>query len=142
MLKRFYFSALMMLLAGAISLNAQITTSSISGVIVDEANEPLIGAVVKLVHGPSGTEYNAVSNMDGRFYIQGMRTGGPYTATVSYVGYQNTVVTGIILELGENYNLQQIAMTTDANQLEEVVVVASGSKFPIDKTGASTNIQT
>ena len=55
MLKRFYFSALMMLLAGAIALNAQITTSSISGVIVDEANEPLIGAVVKLVHGPSGT---------------------------------------------------------------------------------------
>ena len=140
MLKRFYFSALMMLLAGAISLNAQITTSSISGVIVDEANEPLIGAVVKLVHEPSGTEYNTVTNLDGRFYLQGMRTGGPYTATVSYVGYQNTVVTGIILELGENYNLQEIQMSADANQLQEVVVTASGSKFPIDKTGASTNI--
>ena len=140
MLKRFYFSALMMLLAGAISLNAQITTSSISGVIVDETNEPLIGAVVKLVHQPSGTEYNTVTNMDGRFYLQGMRTGGPYTATVTYVGYQNTVVNGIILELGENYNLQEIAMTTNANQLTEVVVTASGSKFPIDKTGASTNI--
>ncbi|MBP5688876.1 MAG: TonB-dependent receptor [Muribaculaceae bacterium] len=140
MLKRFYFSALMMLLAGAISLNAQITTSSISGVILDEANDPLIGAVVKLVHEPSGTEYNTVSNLDGRFYLQGMRTGGPYTATVTYVGYQNTVVNGIILELGENYNLQEIQMSTDANQLQEVVVTASGSKFPIDKTGASTNI--
>ena len=47
MLKRFYFSTLMMLLAAAMSLNAQITTSSMTGVITDDANEPLIGAVVK-----------------------------------------------------------------------------------------------
>ena len=116
MLKRFYFSALMMLLAGAIALNAQITTSSMTGVIVDESNEPLIGAVVKALHVPSGTEYNAVTNLDGRFNIQGMRTGGPYTTTVSYVGYKNKVITEITLALGETYNLP-IVMSTDTRRL-------------------------
>lgn len=140
MLKRFCLSTLMMLLAAAISLNAQITTSSLTGVVVDESNEPLIGAVVKLLHAPSGTEYNAVSNMDGRFYIQGMRTGGPYTATVSYVGYQDHVVSGIVLELGETYNMQNVMMSTSANQLQEVVVTTSRSKFSNEKTGATTNI--
>ena len=118
MLKRFYLSTLMMLLAAAMSLNAQITTSSMTGVIVDDTNEPLIGAVVKAVHVPSGTEYNAVSNMDGRFYIQGMRTGGPYTTTVSYVGYKTMVMSEITLPLGETYNLP-VTMQTDANQLQE-----------------------
>ena len=139
MLKRFYLSTLMMLLSAAMSLNAQITTSSMTGVIVDDTNEPLIGAVVKAVHVPSGTEYNAVSNMDGRFYIQGMRTGGPYTTTVSYVGYKTMVMSEITLPLGETYNLP-VTMQTDANQLQEVVVVGSGSKFAGEKTGATTNI--
>ena len=118
----------MMLLAAAMSLNAQITTSSMTGVITDDANEPLIGAVVKAVHVPSGTEYNAVTNLDGRFNIQGMRTGGPYTTTVSYIGYKTKTLTEITMSLGETYNLP-VTMSTDANQLEEVVVVGSGSKF-------------
>ena len=139
MLKRFYLSTLMMLLCAAMSLNAQITTSSMTGVITDEANEPLIGAVVKAVHMPSGTEYNAVTNLDGRFNIQGMRTGGPYTTTVSYIGYKTKVMTEIALSLGETYNLP-VQMSADANQLEEVVVLGSGSKFATEKTGASTNI--
>ena len=139
MFKKFYLSTLMMLLATAISLNAQITTSSMTGVITDDNNEPLIGAVVKAVHTPSGTEYNAVTNLDGRFNIQGMRTGGPYTTTVSYIGYKTKVMTEITLPLGETYNLP-VTMQNDANQLEEVVVVGSGSKFSGEKTGATTNI--
>lgn len=139
MLKKFYLSTLMMLLAAAMSINAQITTSSMTGVITDDANEPLIGAVVKAVHTPSGTEYNAVTNLDGRFNIQGMRTGGPYTTTVSYIGYKTKVMTEITLQLGETFNLP-VVMSADANQLEEVVVLGSASKFSTEKTGASTNI--
>ena len=58
---------------------AQVTTSSMSGkVTMKDSGEEVIGATVQVVHEPSGTRYNAVSNMDGRFSIQGMRTGGPY----------------------------------------------------------------
>jgi hypothetical protein len=67
---------------------AQITTSSMAGkVTFDQENgEEVIGATVVAVHTPSGTRYTAVTNTTGRFTIQGMRTGGPYEVTVSYIG--------------------------------------------------------
>ena len=77
--------------------------------------------------------------MDGRFSIQGMRTGGPYSVTVSYIGFQPKSYKGITLQLGENYDLG-IEMSEDANELQEVVVTGTKSKFNAEKTGASTNI--
>ena len=119
---------------------AQVTTSSMSGkVTMKDSGEEVIGATVQVVHEPSGTRYNAVSNMDGRFSIQGMRTGGPYSVTVSYIGFQPKSYKGITLQLGENYDLG-IEMSEDANELQEVVVTGTKSKFNAEKTGASTNI--
>ena len=119
---------------------AQVTTSSMSGkVTMKDSGEEVIGATVQVVHEPSGTRYNAVSNMDGRFSIQGMRTGGPYSVTVSYIGFQPKSYKGITLQLGENYDLG-IEMSEDANALQEVVVTGTKSKFNAEKTGASTNI--
>ena len=119
---------------------AQVTTSSMSGkVTMKGSGEEVIGATVQVVHEPSGTRYNAVSNMDGRFSIQGMRTGGPYSVTVSYIGFQPRTYSSITLLLGENYDLN-IEMSEDANELQEVVVTGTKSKFNAEKTGASTNI--
>lgn len=101
--------------------------------------EPVIGATVQAVHEPSGTRYNTVTNVDGRYAIQGMRVGGPYKVSVSYIGYNKKEFTGITLQLGETYNLNA-KMSEDASQLEEVVVSAHASKFAGEKTGASTNI--
>ena len=101
--------------------------------------EPVIGATVQAVHEPSGTRYTTVTNVDGRYAIQGMRVGGPYKVSVSYIGYNKKEFTGITLQLGETYNLNA-KMSEDASQLEEVVVSAHASKFAGEKTGASTNI--
>ncbi len=139
MVKKIKFLSLIMMLFMALSVNAQVTTSAMSGLVTDENNESLIGATVTAVHTPSGTKYNAVSNLDGRFAIQGMRTGGPYRVEVSYIGYKTKVIDGITLALGETTSVP-VNMTNDANQLEEVVVTAVGGKFSAEKTGASTNI--
>ena len=101
MLRKPKFIALVAMLLGAFGLTAQITTSSLTGVVVDDNHESLIGATVQAVHTPSGTKYNAVTNLDGRFTIQGMRPGGPYKVEISYVGFQNKVYEGINLSLGE-----------------------------------------
>ncbi len=139
MVKKIKFLSFIVMLFVAFSMNAQVTTSAMSGLVTDENNETLIGATVTAVHTPSGTKYNAVSNLDGRFAIQGMRTGGPYKVEVSYIGYKTKTIEGITLQLGETTNVP-VNMTNDANQLQEVVVTAVGSKFAAEKTGASTNI--
>ena len=72
-------------------LKAQVTTAGMSGkVMADE--ESVIGATVVAVHEPSGTSYGTVTNVDGRFSLQGMRSGGPYKVTVSYIGYQTALL--------------------------------------------------
>jgi len=137
--KLFFFVALLLMLSSAVM--AQITTSSMAGkVTFDDANgEEVIGATIVAVHEPSGTRYTAVTNVSGRFSIQGMRTGGPYEVTVSYIGYQPKVVKGVTLQLAETYNLS-VSISEDENVLTEVVVSGRASKFAAEKTGASTNI--
>ena len=137
--KLFFFVALLLMLSSAVM--AQITTSSMAGkVTFDDADgEEVIGATIVAVHEPSGTRYTAVTNVSGRFSIQGMRTGGPYEVTVSYIGYQPKVVKGVTLQLAETYNLS-VSISEDENVLTEVVVSGRASKFAAEKTGASTNI--
>lgn len=139
MQKRILFLVSMMMIV-CHSIMAQVTTSSMSGrVTLKETGEELIGATIQAVHMPSGTSYGAVTNANGRFNIQGMRTGGPYKVTVSYVGHQTKTYTDIKLQLAEVYNLN-VELSEDAKLLGEVVVSATASKFAAEKTGASTNI--
>ena len=123
----------------AVGAQAQITTSSMGGKVVDDANEPVIGATVQAVHEPSGTLYGAITNVDGRYAIQGMRTGGPYTVTISYIGYSTRTYKDITLQLGEIFNLN-VEISESAEMLGEVVVTGTASKFAQEKTGATTNI--
>ncbi len=120
--------------------SAQVTTSSIGGRVVDNDGHPVVGVAVVATHIPSGTVYGAITNNDGRYTIQGMRTGGPYSVEISSLGYQSIVYKDVILQLGELYSLNSV-IKDDAQQLSEAVVVASpASKFATEKTGASTNI--
>ena len=131
---------MVLLLMSTVAVMAKITTSALAGkVSIQDTKEEVIGASVQVVHEPSGTRYAAVTNVDGRFSIQGMRTGGPYTVTVSYIGFQTKVIKGVVLQLGETYNLP-VVISEDANELAEVVVSGKASKFAAEKTGASTNI--
>ena len=129
-----------MMLALVSTMMAQITTSALSGkVIMQDTKEEVIGASVQVVHDQSGMKYATVTNIDGRFSIQGMRNGGPYTVTVSYIGYETKTFKEIYLDLGETYNLQ-VWLSENSNELTEVVVSGKASKFTAEKTGASTNV--
>ena len=118
---------------------AQVTTASLGGQIVDTKGETIIGAAVLATHTPSGTTYGAVTNTDGRYVINGMRAGGPYTIEISNLGYQGVIFTDVTLQLGEQTTLD--AYMEEANeQLSESVVVADASRFRRERNGAATNI--
>ena len=134
---RFFLATALMLISAAAS--AQITTSALSGKVIDSDNEAVIGATVQAVHTPSGTSYGAITNLDGRYTIQGMRAGGPYKVTISYIGYQTAVYEDVTLALGETYVLNH-TMKESSEQLDEVVISATATKFTTAKTGAAINI--
>lgn len=118
------------------NLYAQVTTASISGKIIGNNNEPIIGANIKAEHQASGSIYGAMTNTNGLFTIQGMRPGGPYKITITYVGMKSKVLEGIYLNLGEDQKIN--SNLEEGTSLNEVVVVGQG--VGANKTGAAMNI--
>jgi hypothetical protein len=124
----------------AVAVQAQVTTSSMGGKVTDANNETIIGATVQAIHEPSGTVYGAITNVDGRYTISGMRAGGPYKVEVSYVGYQTVVFKDVQLQLGDPLSLNAF-LRESSELLDEVVVVASkNSNMKSDRAGAVTNL--
>ena len=131
--------AVITMFAGSVAF-AQMTTSGLNGKVVDAEGEAVVGAYVVATHTPSGTIYGATTNVDGRYSIQGMRAGGPYTVVVSSLGYQDVTFTELTLQLAETSTINA-RLATDTETLEQAVVIGqAASKFYQEKTGASTNI--
>ena len=133
------FMLVVTLLTLSLTAVAQVTTSGING-IVTANNEEVIGATVSAKHVPSGSVYRAVTNMNGRYTITGMRSGGPYEVEVSYIGYQTKKFTGIQLSLGQN-TVVDVVLTEGSEMLQEVEIVASArNTMRSDRSGAVTNL--
>ena len=80
---------------------SQVTTSSMSGKITDDLG-PVVGAAVVAVHQPTGSEFYAITDPNGRYVISSITAGGPYKVTVSCLGYHDFVFTGIEVALSDN----------------------------------------
>ncbi|OUR93252.1 TonB-dependent receptor [Flavobacteriales bacterium 34_180_T64] len=138
-MKKITFSILL-LLFGVFTF-AQVTTSGIKGIILDENSQPLPGANVLAIHTPTGTKYGAATNFDGRYNVINMRVGGPYTITISYVGYKEQTFSDVYLTLGKTHDYDH-TMVADSETLDTVVITATGGTgtFGSDRTGAETSV--
>ena len=116
-----------------------VTTSSISGTVVDAQGLAVPGTTVTAVHEPSGTKYEAVTLGDGRFSIQGMRVGGPYTVTASLSGFQPQATKDVYLNLGMTRDLV-LTLRTVALTEEVTVRGTFDPVFSSERTGAGTAI--
>lgn len=136
MKRKLSFLLMLLCLCLSVTINAQVTTSSMKGKVTDSSNEPLIGATVKATHTPTGTVYGAVVQANGNFRISNMRIGGPYSVEISYIGYTTETIKDIDLVLGGEYSLN-VVLKEDSKTLGEVVVI--GDRNPIisaNRTGA------
>ncbi|MXV53090.1 TonB-dependent receptor [Pedobacter sp. HMF7647] len=117
-------------------LYAQVTTSQISGKVIDAKGEALPGVSVSVVNTSTGTKYGASTNADGRYTLTNINPGGPYTITVTYVGFTKQESNDVNLGLGST--TLNFAMQQEATALKEVVV--SGANRTARRNGAGTNI--
>lgn len=136
MKKSLLFFALVLSSYGTI--HAQVTTSSMSGVVSESSGQTTAGASIKATHMPSGTSYSGSANAAGRFNLANMRVGGPYRVEVTYVGQNPLVYEDVYLQLGQPFVLNPIFGNV-LTEIDEVAIVGRRAGNA-NQTGASTGI--
>ncbi|MFT5142815.1 MAG: hypothetical protein ACI80V_002929 [Rhodothermales bacterium] len=122
------------------ALGQGVTTGALNGLVLDTAGEPLPGANVIALHAPSGTRYGTAVRTGGQFNIPNMRVGGPYTVTVSFIGFQSAVQANVFVNLAQNLQLD-FTLSEQVIQGGEIFVVAEiDDVMNSDRTGAATTI--
>ena len=101
--------------------------TKVSGTVLSyEDNEPVVGAAVRVV----GTNTGAVTDVNGKFTIT--CPAGKNTLSISYVGMES-------IEVSARANMR-ILLKNDAQNLDEIVVVAYGTAKKQSITGAVSSI--
>src|SRR5690606_10284213 len=85
----------------ASSAFGQVTTSAINGRVTGSDGSGLAGASVVAVHTPTGTRYGTTTDASGFYNLTNMNVGGPYTLTITYLGFNEYKEEGINLVLGQ-----------------------------------------
>lgn len=90
------------------------TPVKITGTIVDDHNEPIIGANVSI----KGTTTGTITDMDGKFSLE---VSKGMTLLISYIGYETQEIA-----IG-NQTTYKIRLSEDSQALDEVVVIGYGT---------------
>ncbi len=119
LISKHLLTTLLFLGLGTFSALAQ----SISGVVVDENGEPVIGASILI----KGTTKGSISDVDGKFMVDALKGD---VLEFSSIGFQTLEVA-----VGDQKQLH-ITLPTDNLMLEDVVVVGYGTQKKVNLTGA------
>lgn len=127
MKRKVLLSTLLLILRMTVVLAQQVT---ISGQVLDEKSEPLIGATVNI----EGTTNAVITDLEGKFTIKALPSE---KIVVSFLGYKPQTVT-----IGRNRRLN-VTLEPSVTEMDEVVVVGYGSqkKSDIATAVASVNIK-
>jgi hypothetical protein len=130
--------ALAGVLTGSVSAFAQaVTTGTLSGTVVDQQGGVLPGVSITAVHEPTGSEYSAVTDTEGRFQILNVRVGGPYTLTASLSSFRDQRLDNVNVALGEDHAVEfKLALAT----VTETVTVVGQSAFTTTQAGSAANV--
>lgn len=105
-----------------ISMFSVITSAQITGKITEQENQEVLEyATVTLYKDNGKLVTGVVTNLEGKFVIENVKTG-IYFIEFSFIGYQSKKVKNIIVKKNEINDLGNIVLTINPNQLEAVVL--------------------
>ena len=110
----------LMLLLSTITFS-QTTTSTMSGTITDEENNPITQIKIFTKHEPTGTVTGSFTNEKGYFVINNLNPGGPYVVKVTGVGFKDTTFNDVYVTLGDDYRLN-LQMKNKVQAVKDVTV--------------------
>jgi len=118
----------------SVTVNAG-TTGKISGKVIDEDGEAVVGANIII----EGTYLGAAADIDGYFYINNIPPG-EYRVLASAVGYQKTIIENVVVKIDLTTKLDITLYSTSVQLKQEVVVKAERPLVQKDLTSTSATI--
>ena len=125
--KNIYRISISLLLAFVMALpTIAQNTKTFKGVVLDETEQPIIGAAIKVV----GTTVGTITDLDGNFTLN---VPDSKEVEISYIGY-------VPQRFSAPFKLTKIILKEDTQQLDEVVVVGYGTQKKAHLTGAIATV--
>jgi hypothetical protein len=116
-----------LLISSASPVFAQgVTTGAVSGTITNNQGQTVESAQIEIVNRATGARTGTISHGDGRYYVQGLEVGGPYSVTVRRIGFAPHDTSNVYVSLGQNARVD-LVLATQAIQLAGVQVVGASS---------------
>ncbi len=139
------------LVVGVQAVRAQGTSgAAVDGQILGRAASdsavaaPLPGATVTLRNTANGARTTLVTRGDGRFHVENVEPGGPYTIEARAIGFAPAEESGVVLHLGQRYAAQLTLRAAAPVRLEPVRVAGGGEAIdPVDdrsRTGSTYTV--
>jgi len=125
-LRKWIWALVASILLIPVSADAQ-TQRTVTGTVVDETGEPLIGATVQV----SGESIGTSTDMDGRYSLN--VPAKAKRLTFSYVGYEK-------MEVDITSDVINVTMKPGDALLDEVVVIGYGTQKKNDLTGSVSSV--
>ncbi|MBP3537966.1 MAG: TonB-dependent receptor [Muribaculaceae bacterium] len=119
-----WFAILLCLVVPEVSFAQNIT---VSGTVVDNQDEPLIGASVQV---KNKRDQAVVTDVDGNFTLRNVKAGS--TIVVSYIGFKS-------IELKAEPKMR-VVLESSQEQLDEMVVIGYGQQRKVTLTGSVANV--
>jgi hypothetical protein len=115
------------LLAPVAAIPQAVNNAQIHGVVQDSTGAVISGAQIKARQTDTGREQSTVSGSDGSYVLPGLNVGA-YTLAVTATAFSKYVQTGIVLEVGQNVQVnvtlavgtvsQEVHVSGDAAMVE------------------------
>ena len=129
-------------------VQAQATSASIHGIVADPTGALLAGATVTVTNGSTGISSVRKTDRDGYYMFPDLHIGGPYTVTIAAQGFRTRVVSGVVLDLSSEreidgklqvgaasqtvkVNSSAVQVETSDAQLKNVVGAAEIEELPL-----------
>ena len=136
-----FIIAILMLCCSPVTAFAQHAICSISGMVIDEENNPVSYASVAIYNG-SVPLCGVITDNDGKFLLKTKQSSNEYRLAVAFIGYSK--FEGRITPNKPRINLGVITLKEDAIALEQLVVtgkeVAQKSNVEHTTINASANM--
>jgi hypothetical protein len=120
-----------------ITAHAQVVSGGLSTTVRTPEGDPVPGASVTVVHVPTNATSTGTTRANGTVAFRGLPAGGPFTVTVTAVGYNNGTVNGVMTALGEDVNVP-VTLTSGVITMDAFIAEADRTDLDPNSTGAGS----